>query len=644
MPMKSKIRNGILNQIGYGKAYIFAQRTYHKINNVFMDIKRCKNKINKVIQTMLSYKCYMNNTTKEEIGALARRVSRPIVDEDGPLVSIIINAVDTNLNHIKSVLTLIKTNTLYKNYEVILIGNKYDYRLKKYLRKSGNDAVKYVHVDRDKLYNEMLDSAVSCANGKYFAIINNTLPLYGWLSELMITFTRTTDVGVVGARLIYLNRPYANDYIQFKLFKDEIIPYNSTLNYGNPLYDDYDNDYEIEVPIINNSCIFTSKDILNRLLEYKDYCILNSIDICVKIREMNKKIITNKKAILLQNRKHIPNFNSIQERDLIKSVWTEKLENKEKFWSEIPLHIGFLVTEFSPYTTAGDLFSAYGLGQGLIERYGYQVSYFPRKPIFEWDKIPDSIDILIAMRPDHDIRKSEIFPRTIKIAWIRGSIDEWLDKPWVHHFDGIITSSQIVLQEAIKIAGKDKLWGVVPLAVPYDLLHNNTSLDRDIDVSFVGNIYEVPRDIVNNLDLSQGFDFHFYGKLEGGLTHSWKPYHKGIVYHKDLYKIYNRSKIVIEDTAPFNRGTVNLRVFEAAACGALIIANETPGIEELFGNDVLIYKDKEDLTAKIRYYLNNEEERKKEAEKIKKIILEKHTFSHRAQQFKKLIAERILYK
>lgn len=302
------------------------------------------------------------------------------------------------------------------------------------------------------------------------------------------------------------------------------------------------------------------------------------------------------------------------------------------------LKICFLVTEDNLSTVAGDFFSAYGLGEELIKQFRYEVIYLPKKPNNKWKYIPQDVDVIISMLEDLDIRTLSIPRDATVIAWVRGHIEEWCDNRSMKVFDGIITTSQVALNQ-LSINFKDKIWGLVPLAIPQGVRQQENK--RDIEVSFIGNIYHVVRPIVKNLDLSQGFEFIFFGELEDKETHPWKSYHQGKLENKKIKEIYSRSKIVIEDIAPFNKGTVNLRVFEAAACGALVIANEDEALKELFGEAIIMYKDKQDLTQKIKFYLNNEEARIVQAYKLQQIILKKHTFEQRALAFQQILEQHI---
>ncbi len=57
----------------------------------------------------------------------------------------------------------------------------------------------------------------------------------------------------------------------------------------------------------------------------------------------------------------------------------------------------------------------------------------------------------------------------------------------------------------------------------------------------------------------------------------------------------------------FNRNVaddINSRTFETTGCGTMLLTNYTPGLEQLFkiGEEIVVYRDLDDLRHKARYY------------------------------------------
>lgn len=75
---------------------------------------------------------------------------------------------------------------------------------------------------------------------------------------------------------------------------------------------------------------------------------------------------------------------------------------------------------------------------------------------------------------------------------------------------------------------------------------------------------------------------------------------------------------------------ITRRIFEAMACGKLVITDRLPesrGLDEVFieGEEIILYNDMFDCIEKINYYTENEEEREKIAHNGMKKVLENYT-------------------
>ena len=296
-------------------------------------------------------------------------------------------------------------------------------------------------------------------------------------------------------------------------------------------------------------------------------------------------------------------------------------------------------------TTSGDYFSAKGLGDELERLYGYTPLYLSRNAPYQWNDIPRNTDIVVSMLHDTDIKHINIPKQSIKIAWMRSYMVQWIKSSQINEYDGVITSSKYWENVINNEMSPNLCWGTVPLGLSHEYFEHvekfSNHKTRDIDVCFVGNVSSYYRQVVRDLNLSNEFNFHFYGSLNAQYDHPWRKYHKGSLIHSDIYKIYDRSKIVLEDTTEMTYNTINLRTYEAAASGALIIANETPGLVELLEGNVVIYKNSSDLAKKILYYLEHNESREIIAQKAQNIIKKHHTFSQRAELFHKIISSKI---
>jgi glycosyltransferase involved in cell wall biosynthesis len=111
------------------------------------------------------------------------------------------------------------------------------------------------------------------------------------------------------------------------------------------------------------------------------------------------------------------------------------------------------------------------------------------------------------------------------------------------------------------------------------------------------------------------------------------------VNQEEMYRLYGQSRIVVN--IPHQSG-LNMRTFEAMACGALLL-NEAavPGLDELFedGRHFVSYRNCQELLENIDYYLEHEEERSAIAEAGRAEVISRHSYRHRAQELLRVVAE-----
>ncbi len=110
-----------------------------------------------------------------------------------------------------------------------------------------------------------------------------------------------------------------------------------------------------------------------------------------------------------------------------------------------------------------------------------------------------------------------------------------------------------------------------------------------------------------------------------------------------LRKYYSSAKIVLNDTRDGMKefGFISNRIFDASACGTLVISDYVKEIEEVYGDSVPMYKTKEELIELVKYYLDpkNEAERLNKAQRAKDITLKNFTADIAGEKFDAIIKE-----
>jgi spore maturation protein CgeB len=107
--------------------------------------------------------------------------------------------------------------------------------------------------------------------------------------------------------------------------------------------------------------------------------------------------------------------------------------------------------------------------------------------------------------------------------------------------------------------------------------------------------------------------------------------HDGI-YGPDMVKVFNSAKIVlnihVEDDLPYK---LNMRVFEAAGCGAFLLSDKPYSLEKHFniGSEIVVYNNEDELVKAAKYYLNNSEEREAIGLRAQIRAYKEHTYEGR---------------
>lgn len=150
-------------------------------------------------------------------------------------------------------------------------------------------------------------------------------------------------------------------------------------------------------------------------------------------------------------------------------------------------------------------------------------------------------------------------------------------------------------------------------------IYKNMNLKKEYDVGFIGQSYGVRREFVDYL-IENGIDVY----AKGG---DWE---KGIATDDEMIEIYNKSKIVLGFSTVGKNDDVYIlkgRDFEVPLTGSFYITGFHDELKEYFnlGEDIETYTSKEDLLKKVKYYLENEDEREKIAYNGHNKCIQKYT-------------------
>lgn len=168
------------------------------------------------------------------------------------------------------------------------------------------------------------------------------------------------------------------------------------------------------------------------------------------------------------------------------------------------------------------------------------------------------------------------------------------------------------------------------------------------DVVFVGTVDPVLYPFrVKTLEFISDFNLSIWGPGAENIPHDSKikPLIRGEKTTPEIWtKIYSASKIVLcmhykdpEGKIPCHQASP--RVYEVLACGAFLMVDEQRDIIRLFKDreELVVFKDTDELKRLIRYYLERPDERKMIAENGRKKVLMEHTYKHRIEEMLKRI-------
>ena len=506
--------------------------------------------------------------------------------------------------------------------------------------------------------------AADLARGEYLLFLNNDLIFQHDCAGTMADILADPDIAIVGARLLeplkdsngkWTFEPH-HEGVRFKI---DALAGTRTNYYAPQEIHDIPPEFErcsIQMPAVTAALMMCRKTEFISVGGFDEEYVygMEDVDFCLKVtQQLRKRIICDLNSTAIHNRSatrdlkvestqpvlpyntetHTKNRRTFIQhfgRKITRTILLSLLEGS-LYYRRQPLRVTFAVTEAEMHTSAGDYFTALELGIQLRKKFGWEV-FFVQMGSFT---IPGT-DVLVVMRHDYNIRNIvNGNPGLVTVAWIRNRTDEWLAQPEFNDFQIIFASSQKIVDHLYCTAKRNAI--LLPIATNSERFSPSRADPAYLsDVVFTGNYHGVARGAVEMMNLDNApYKFAIYG-------HNWKNhpelyrYCRGGLRYDTLSRAYTSSKIVIDDSHPVTRdwNSVNSRVFDAIACGKIIITNCTEGAKELFGNKLPTFTTKKQLNRLIDQLLQDDKKREKLAQELRRIVLSKHTYAHRADTFK----------
>lgn len=154
--------------------------------------------------------------------------------------------------------------------------------------------------------------------------------------------------------------------------------------------------------------------------------------------------------------------------------------------------------------------------------------------------------------------------------------------------------------------------------------------DHRHDVTVVGKSRDVLRPMVRDA-IAAGIRPAVYGSGWGSLIDPSLVV-ADHVDNADLPRVYSSAGVVLNDHWDTMRawGFVSNRIFDVLACGTPVVSDPVPGLDEAVGDLVPTWTDPAELAQAVDAALASD--RASFAERARSLVLERHTFAHRAAQ------------
>lgn len=266
----------------------------------------------------------------------------------------------------------------------------------------------------------------------------------------------------------------------------------------------------------------------------------------------------------------------------------------------------------------------FGLSMIYSRFYDFATSHINRRLLKKIDQFKP--DLVIVSKGENILSEivRKISKKTIIVNWFTDyfadykRIEEWLSAYTVF-FTGDRTDVKSYRKKGYK-----NLY-CLPYAGP--LVTTGTG-EKKYDVVFIGTFNKTRECLFDNLDQ---LNLKIWGdkrwrksKLKNNYMGKWLNFN-------EMMRVLKDSKIVLNSHQ--NR-VLNMRVYEATAAGTLLITDYSPDLPLMYkiGSEVVVYRNKNDLYEKVKYYLERDIQREKIANAGLIRVKKDHNYTNRLQK------------
>lgn len=234
--------------------------------------------------------------------------------------------------------------------------------------------------------------------------------------------------------------------------------------------------------------------------------------------------------------------------------------------------------------------------------------------------------------------------RTIILFYCLDSSYPGLNDIRAFDVDGYLTNSRSVLEDLQHIAPTIYL----PLAADPVLMSPSANKNpsalksHPVFVGAGGHMMEYKPDLLAKILAALPFGLHLYGMGWDIMPQAdIRAAHMGVLPRWDLAAVYAGAQCVLGSTIDTQRleGMVNNRVFEAMACGAVLLTDRFPAAEEVTEGAVLFANTAEEVISQLRWVHEHPAESAALGRRARALVLQKHTWEHRAVQIMSFVGD-----
>lgn len=588
------------------------------------------------------------------------RALRPVAGPtSGPLVSIVV-LTRNGAGHMERLLTGLRDRTVYRSFEVVVVDNASTDHTSDVLGRAWGFPVRVLRNTENATFSAGNNQGLAAAAGDMILLANNDVaPINdGWLGAMVGALEAAPRFSGVGALLVYPDGSRRGTGRADARLEDLSVQHRGigfTWRDGVPRGVNLGGDDPLEVALVETSpvpaataaCFLVRAEDLRAVGGLSEGYVYGTedVDLCLKLRAAGGEIVTCGGAALFHHESatqkdvareqtranRLGNARLFAERwapALSRSLRLDQLSGEGRWTGRRSRTLVITVTRNDPSAGFGDYYTAHELGDAM-QAMGWQVRYaeLDREGRAE---IGGDVDLVVALLDRFDVRCAPDAAHTV--AWVRSWVDRWISRPWFENYDLVVASSAPAA-ELIRARTRHAP-AVMPLAANperFQPLSRNPELESDY--TFTGNNWGRGRSLMDWIQVRPGERFHLYGRGWDRVRRAL-PYRRGHLPYARLPEVYASTSIVVDDTAEHTLpyGAVNSRVFEALACGALVITNNSAGSEELFDGLLPTYSSPAELRAQLDRYLSDDELRRSTAAELRRIVLERHTYAHRAAE------------